>query len=145
MWTNRESPHDYAWPMRTKPASLALTIAALTLGSTLLSGCGLFTTAETLNMTAGDSGMDARVGDYLAQNVILVENEAGIVSLSATIINNSDAADNITAVTFNGNQATLAPADQTLTARGIVRFGYNSTSYADLAGSSIKAGDHTSK
>ena len=140
MWTNGAAPHDYACPMRTKSGSIALALT-LTLAGTVLSGCGLFATPETLNMTPADSGIDAKAGDFQIQNAIIIVHEDGSVSLTATLLNNSAETDNVNSITFNGKAAKLTPADQTITSGGIIQFGYNSPFYADLAQAGVIAGE----
>ncbi|MEY4348054.1 MAG: hypothetical protein RIS43_473 [Actinomycetota bacterium] len=116
----------YACPMRSKTALLGLVLASLT-----LSGCSLFAVPETALMRPAGSGVDTTVGDILIQDTTLVSNDAGILSLSASLFNKGESADSLTAVLLNGVAAKLTPAEQTLDAGGVLRFGYNTTAYAD--------------
>ncbi len=112
--------------MRAKTALLGLVIASLA-----LSGCSLLAGSDTAHMRPAGTGVDTSVGDLLIQDTTVVSNDAGTLSLSATIFNKSDAADSVSAILLNDVPATLTPSDQTLLSGGVVRFGYNSTSYAD--------------
>jgi long-subunit fatty acid transport protein len=82
-------------------------------------------------MRPAGTGVDTSVGELLIQDSTVVSDDASTLSLSASIINQASAADSVTAILLNGIPATMTPADQTLLSGGLIRFGYNSTSYAD--------------
>ncbi|MEY2634531.1 MAG: hypothetical protein RIS75_471, partial [Actinomycetota bacterium] len=92
-------------------------IVVVALAATL-SSCGLGTLqTQTAGMEPVGNGVDTAVGDLKVQDVTLVTNGAGVVSLVASIVNPTLDADAVIGVQINGVDALLTPVNLTVAPR----------------------------
>lgn len=106
-------------------------IVVVALAATL-SSCGLGTLqTQTAGMEPVGNGVDTAVGDLKVQDVTLVTNGAGVVSLVASIVNPTLDADAVIGVQINGVDALLTPVNLTVAPRRSLQLGHQGVSYVD--------------
>lgn len=106
-------------------------IILLALAATL-SSCGLGTMqTQTAGMEPVGNGVDTAVGELKVQDVTLVTNGAGVVSLVASIVNPTLDADSVIGVQINGVDALLTPVNLTVEPRRSLQLGHQGVSYVD--------------
>ena len=83
-------------------------IGALVAGSMLLTGCAAGGQAPTRIIKQVTDGVEKDLGDLKLRNVKVVALPDGTGTLIAFIVNHSDVADSLAAVTINGQRAEIA-------------------------------------
>jgi len=119
--------------------SRLLLVSAVLLSVT---SCGLGTQVPqtSLQGPAGD-GVSATIGSLKVIGATVVLTEAGQAVLSASVYNEATKADALVQIAINDVSAGLTPADITVPGQGLVRFGFNSNSSAEVT-TNIKVGSY---
>lgn len=114
-------------PDLRRPAVALAVAAVVAVLTTALAACGTFVTASTSAIENPANGTSADTGRLGVRNLLAVSGQNGVATLTATIINNGDAGDSLTAVVSPAGTATLMPSAISLPGHSTVRIGAPST------------------